>query len=59
MHEVENSVYIERMTHKSYGVVVRLSSLFDVLEDAWVNVSKIRLDERCDRNAAFVGGWWV
>lgn len=65
MHEVEKSLYIEQMTLKSYGAVVRLSSLFDalgfegVLEVASVKVSKIPLDERCDGNVAFVGGWWV
>lgn len=59
--EVEKALYVEYVTLKSCGVVVRFTPWSDavgadsLLEVAWVKIGKIPLDKRCDRNVAYVG----
>lgn len=61
LREVDRALYVERITLKSCGVVVRMSPWSDdleaegLLEIAWVKIGRIPPDKRCDRNVAFVG----
>lgn len=62
LHEVDRALYVEYITLKSCGAVIRMSPWSDtvgsegLLEVAWVKISKIPLDKRCDKNVAFAGG---
>ncbi|KAM3365660.1 hypothetical protein ACQJBY_015389 [Aegilops geniculata] len=62
MREVDRALFVEYITLKKHKAVVRITPWSDdmdcegLLEIAWVKISKIRLNKRCDKNVAFAGG---
>ena len=62
VREVEHALFVEYINLKKHQTVVRITPWSDdmdcegLLEIAWVEISKIPLNKRCDKNVAFAGG---
>ncbi|XP_073365816.1 uncharacterized protein [Aegilops tauschii subsp. strangulata] len=60
--EVDKALFVEYIPLKSLGVVVRITPWSEdvesegLLEVAWVKISKIPPNKRCDKNVAYIGG---